>query len=554
MEASRDEIFDIFVSYRFSDGELISRKFADALKEMGYSVYHNSDRNHKGKFPDRLKRVIDHVRDFLLIVTEKCLEHLINSTDSDGIDWVKEELLEAIAQGKNIIPVMIANVDWPKNLSVLSNETTSLIRDLSERENIRLPIDFEKAPPLILLCGKLDSRPNAGGVFRNQKNDPKYVDVKKLLAQLTDEANNGNPVAMYQLAVLYRNGLGDKPRDSINEYYWLKKLIEINDESEEAKKYKAHAYWHLGGMYYNGEVPEERQSFEESYKCKEKASRLCPDDSSFNSSLMYMKSWVVGVAFDYEDIVRSFEAIDDLESAEASIILHQAEFYDRYGDFSRAIDLYLRVSHIYSGAAYRLGMLYLRGVDSNPPDPNGVSAAHYLQEAADMGSIEAAYELGVLYFRPPISKTRAKNVHQNIKKAIKYLKIAANINHTNAQYYLEWIYSHDLGISQDIAKAIEYGENAARSGSLNAMVTLIRLYQHEECKNYERACHYAVKAAEAYQEAALSAGYFFLFGWGCEPNLSEARKYFRMALKQHTLEAQYMLDLIHEIEEKGNLA
>lgn len=386
-----------------------------------------------------------------------------------------------------------------------------------------------------------------------QKNDPRYVDVKKLLGQLTDEANNGNPAAMYQLAVLYRNGWGDKPRDSVNEYYWLKKLIEVDNDSDEVRQYKAHALWHLGGMYYNGEVPGKKQSFVESYKCEEEASRLCPDDSSFNSSLIYMKSWVVGVAFDYEDIVRSFEAIDDLESAESTIILHQAEFYDRYGDFPRAIDLYLRVSHIYGSAAYRLGMLYLRGLDSNPPDPNGVSATHYLQEAADMGSIEAAYELGVLYFRPPISKIRAKNIHQNIEKAVKYLKIAANNNHTNAQYYLEWIYSHDLGIRQDIARAIEYGENAARNGSLNAMVTLVRLYQHEECRNYEKACYYAVKAAEAYQEAALYAGYFHLLGLGCEPNLSEAKKYFRLVLKQHKLEAQYMLDLIHEIEEKGSL-
>ena len=63
MEASRDEIreikdeiFDVFVSYRFKDGELISRNFANALKDMGYSVYHNSEKNHKGKFPDRLKK------------------------------------------------------------------------------------------------------------------------------------------------------------------------------------------------------------------------------------------------------------------------------------------------------------------------------------------------------------------------------------------------------------------------------------------------------------------------------------------------------------------
>ena len=76
--------------------------------------------------------MIDNAKDFLLIVTEKCLERLIDSIDSDGIDWVKKELSEAILQKKNIIPVMIANVDWPKTLSSLTDEAVSLIRNLSE--------------------------------------------------------------------------------------------------------------------------------------------------------------------------------------------------------------------------------------------------------------------------------------------------------------------------------------------------------------------------------------------------------------------------------------
>ena len=48
MECEYNEIFDIFVSYRCKDGELISKKVANALKEMSYSVYHNTDKNHKG--------------------------------------------------------------------------------------------------------------------------------------------------------------------------------------------------------------------------------------------------------------------------------------------------------------------------------------------------------------------------------------------------------------------------------------------------------------------------------------------------------------------------
>lgn len=127
-------------------------------------------------------------------------------------------------------------------------------------------------------------------------------------------------------------------------------------------------------------------------------------------------------------------------------------------------------------------------------------------------------------------------------------------------YYVEcsfiWIYSHDLGadsgIQKDFAQATNYGEKAARNGSINAMVTLIGLYQYEECRNYERAYYYAVKASKGHRRAALCAGYFLLFGCGCEPDLSEAKKYFQLASNKGLFEAEYMLNLIKEIEEEGN--
>ena len=548
MKSSNNEIFDIFVSYRFKDGELISKKVANALKDMGYSVYHNTDRNHKGKFPERLKKAIDNSKDFLLIVTENCLERLVASNDPGEPDWVKEELLEAIEQRKNIIPVMIADIDWP-HLSGLSDEAASLIRDLSVRENIRLPFNFEQEPPLILLCGKLDSKPYAGGAFRYQKNDPKYVDMNMLCEKLIEEANNGSSVAMYQLIIFYRNGFGDIPRDSAKEYYWLQKLLEVDEKSEEVKKYKAHAYWHLSSMYYEGEVPGEKQSFVKAYKYRKTSSDLCPDEFLPSSTLM--KSWGAGVEFDYEDMISTIESIN-LESADVMEIFHIADFYYRYGDFAHAIDLYNLISHVYSEASYKLGKMYLLGIDTNPPEPNGVMAAYYFREASDKGHTEATLELGRLYFCPPIAKTRSKNIHQDIEQAVKYLKIAAKNNNTAALYLLGWLYCNNLGM-RDPVKAIKYSEKAARDGSIDAMIDLIDLYQYEECKNYERAYYYAVKAAENSRVAALRAGYFLLFGWGCEPNLYEAKKYFKIASEQGLLEAEYMLNLIREIEEKGSL-
>ena len=476
------EIYDIFVSYRVKDGELISRKVADALKDMGFSVYHNTDKNHKGKFPERIRRAVDNCKDFLLIVTENCLDRLVRDDNLGNPDWVKEELSEAIERGKNIIPVMIEGIDWPKDLSGVSDETASFIRNLSYLENIRLPVNFEQEPPLILLCGKLDSKPNSGGAFRHQKYDPKYIDVRELTEQLINEANNGNPVAMYQLAIFYRSGLGGEPSDNVKEYFWLQKLAEL-DDADEVKKYKAHALWHIGAMYQKGEVPGQRQSYVKSYNYKKMACQLCPNISVSN---MLMKSRGSGVVFDYEDIISTFENTN-IESMDSNAILDQANFFYKYGEFERAIDLFSQIYYIHNEAAYKLGKLYMLGVDTTPPEPNAAVAAFYFTQAVDHGHAEAAYFLGKLYFDPPMSKTKSKNIHQDMEQAVKYFTIAANNNHTDALYYLELIYSYGLGVAQDFTKAIEYGERASKNGSINAMVELIRLYQYEECKNYERA-------------------------------------------------------------------
>ncbi len=65
-----------------------------------------------------------------------------------------------------------------------------------------------------------------------------------------------------------------------------------------------------------------------------------------------------------------------------------------------------------------------------------------------------------------MSKTRAKNICQNMEEAVKYFKIAANNNHSGAQYFLEciyyYVYCREAGIEQNITKAIEYGEKAAK--------------------------------------------------------------------------------------------
>ena len=104
---------DVFISYK-NDGE--GRNFAarlsDELKELGFEVYYNPDEQHAGNFPGRLKKAVEDSTDFLLVLTQPCLDQLIRH---EKVDWVRKELLIAEKNKKNIIPLLMPGVTMPKD-------------------------------------------------------------------------------------------------------------------------------------------------------------------------------------------------------------------------------------------------------------------------------------------------------------------------------------------------------------------------------------------------------------------------------------------------------
>ena len=94
--------WDIFISYK-NDGE--GNNFASILhkdlSKLGFSVYYNEIAQHAGSFPENLRTAIEGCKDFLLVLTQGCLDQLIKH---EKIDWVREEILIAYNSNKNIIP------------------------------------------------------------------------------------------------------------------------------------------------------------------------------------------------------------------------------------------------------------------------------------------------------------------------------------------------------------------------------------------------------------------------------------------------------------------
>lgn len=99
--------YDVFISYRrvsYDTANLIATR----LKAAGYSVFFDIESLRSGKFNEQLYEVIDHCKDFLIVLPPNALDRCVNPDD-----WVRLEVCRAMEQEKNIIPVLLNGFVWP---------------------------------------------------------------------------------------------------------------------------------------------------------------------------------------------------------------------------------------------------------------------------------------------------------------------------------------------------------------------------------------------------------------------------------------------------------
>lgn len=99
--------YDVFVSYRRSSYES-ANLIATRLKAAGYSVFFDLETMRSGLFNEQLYSVIEDCKDFILVLPPDALDRC-----SDEEDWVRKEVLHAMAHDKNIVPVMLNGFQWP---------------------------------------------------------------------------------------------------------------------------------------------------------------------------------------------------------------------------------------------------------------------------------------------------------------------------------------------------------------------------------------------------------------------------------------------------------
>ena len=99
--------YDIFISYRRSSYDT-ANLIATRLKSAGYSVFFDMEALRSGKFNEQLFGVIDNCKDFLVVLPPNALDRCVNEDD-----WVRLEVCRAMANKKNIVPVMLNGFTWP---------------------------------------------------------------------------------------------------------------------------------------------------------------------------------------------------------------------------------------------------------------------------------------------------------------------------------------------------------------------------------------------------------------------------------------------------------
>ncbi len=92
--------YDIFISYRRIGGAQYARILQLMLQQRGYRVFLDYDELTDGVFSEKIKDAIQKAPVFMIVLSKESMARCANEDD-----WVRNEILLAIEQGKHIIPI-----------------------------------------------------------------------------------------------------------------------------------------------------------------------------------------------------------------------------------------------------------------------------------------------------------------------------------------------------------------------------------------------------------------------------------------------------------------
>ncbi|HWE93077.1 MAG TPA: hypothetical protein VG269_03820 [Tepidisphaeraceae bacterium] len=320
-----------------------------------------------------------------------------------------------------------------------------------------------------------------GNEFAKQKDYPQAILSWKLAAE------SGNPVAMYNLGVLYDHGIAVQ-RNSHEAISWYQKS---------AASGNSNAMLNIGILYVEG----------------------------------------AGVPQDYK---RGIEWYRQAAAAGNSGAMLNLGLLSQFGrgvpqEFKQAMAWYRRAAEGGSSAAmFNIGELYLHG---QGVAPDYKQAMFWYQKAAAAGNPDGMLNIGMMY-------DNGLGVTQDYKQAAFWYQKAAALGSTKAMFNLGILFSFGRGQAKDEKQAMAWFRRAAEGGNLRAMCTVGWLYDNGKgvSQDYKQAMEWYLKSAGGGDaEAMNNIGVLYYNGRGVPADAAKAIDWFEKAVALGNTEAKATL-------------
>ena len=426
----------------------------------------------------------------------------------------------------------------------------------------------------------------------------KYHEAFPIIEQA---ANNGNPRAMYILAMSYKDGSGiecnsekcseclrkanglNEPLSMMNYAYWccesdeeekrqilsqyseqLKKMADSGDTlaqfeygdylvsysdneklgieymSKAATKGFAPAQNNLGNKYYNGKGVE--KDYAKAVEWYRKAAEQGYDWAQYNLAERYYSG--DGVEQDYVKALEWYIKAAEQENTWAQNALGNM-YYNGNGvekDYSKAVEWYRKAAEQgYDRAQYNLANMYKNG---NGIEQDYVKAVEWYTNAAEQGNSKAQDILGDMYYN-------GNGVEKDYSIAAEWYRKSAENGLSWGQNDLGNMYYNGNGVEKDYAKAVEWYRKAAEQGYAWAQNNLGWMYRNGYGveKDYAQAVEWYRKAAEqGNADAQNRLGFMYDHGYGVSIDKNKAKEWYEKAKDNGSYKAEQNLKLL---ENKG---
>jgi TPR repeat protein len=394
------------------------------------------------------------------------------------------------------------------------------------------------------------------------------------------EAENDNPLALYDLGRMTADGLGCKA-DADAAYGWYEKALAVFHAAEEEKPWKyteyrigkmvaaglgteqdylqaadwltlsanekyKYAQYSLGGLYYHGKGVE--QDHEIAFSLYTRSADQSFPYASFELGKMLRDG--IGCVKNQPDADRRFrEAFLGFVSLEEKG--HDDKLQYRLGwmllngvgtekNEAKAKEFFEKAATVGNPfACYQLAKLILSDETASPSEVE--KALGYLRQAVEAENPYAAYFLGKLY-------EKGQHVPQNTVEAVRLYTLSAEQNNDFAAYRLGKLHLGGEGVLKDVEAAIRWLTFAADHKNPFAEYALGVLYLKGEDvpKDIPKALEYLKhSAAQDNPFAAYRLGKVYLMGGDVPKDVQAALQFLTAAAEQGNQYAQYTLGKLH---------